>query len=266
MSLIENTTQSRLLRISNLFGVGATTTRTNFTVNLNRMTETNNIVRCVCKSVSFPNTGYNVISSGARQNNVFNYEIVADAVYTIVIDEGFYTTQELMTIISAAIEAQLKLIDAGATATMTLDPYDKKIILTVSGTEAVVLSPAPQSLNVNMGNTVLSGAILNSAYKFDSLRDLYGLKNVYVHSTTIAEGNLVDADVENHDILAEVPITVPFGSMVYYESQDDELDSINYSSVRNYDQITISLRDIDNNIIELAGGGETVVVCKLYYV
>lgn len=263
MSLIENVTQSRLLRISNVHAVG-TSSSTNFTVNLNRMTETNNIVRCVCKSVSFPNNAYNIITSGVLANNEFSYEILGDAAYTVTVPTaGFYTTTELLAIIQPAIDAQVKVIDPAATVTFAIDPFSKLIVMSVSGSLAVQVGGL--KLNVVMGNTVNSGFINNTSYSFDSLRDLYGLKTVFLHSTTIAEGNLVDGDVENHDILAEIPVTAPWGSMNFYESQDDELDSINYDSVRNFDQITITLRDLNNDIIEL-NGGDVVVVLKLYYV
>lgn len=267
MAEIENSTQSRLLRLSNLFGVrGLTDTRTNFVVNLNRMTETNNIVRCVCKSVTFANTAYNVISTGQRVNNKFQYTIPeVPATYVLEPPEGFYTTQQLIDYIQPDIEAKLQALDGAATATMTIDSTTKKIVLSVTGTNSVVLSGiAP--LNILLGNTEDSGSINNSSYMFDSLQDLYGIRNVYVHSTTLADGNLVDGDVEQHAVIGEVPVNTPFGSMVYYESRDDELDSKNYDSVRNFDQIQIELKDLNDREIKLHGGGETIIVLKIYYV
>lgn len=263
MAEIENNTFSRLLRISNIHSVVPTDTNTNFTINLNRMTETNNIVRCVLKSATFPNNSYNIHTSGALKNNEFDYEIVGDAVYTVSIPvDGFYTTTELINIIAPAIETQIKITFPADTFTMTVGAFSKKVESTWTGTTTLKF-PGVKQLNKDLGNTVDSGN-QNNSYTFDSLANLYGLKNVYIHTTTMAEGNLVDGDVENHDIIAEVPVDVAFGQLVHYQSHDDELDSINYNSVRNFDSINISLRDLKNNIVQL-NGGETVFMFKIYY-
>ena len=80
----------------------------------------------------------------------------------------------------------------------------------------------------------------------------------------MAEGNVVDGDVENHDILAQVPVDVPYGQFVHYELNDELLGSINFASERNLDILDISLRDIDQNEIKLNTGDLTLLV-KLYY-
>lgn len=272
MTTIENNTFSRLLRVSNLFGIGANDTITNFTVNLNRMTETDSIVRAVCKSVSFDNNAYNIYTTGAFKNNVFNWDVDDSGAITVeshtITEGGYYSAQQLIDILQPLIEASLQVVAPGVTLLMEIGLYSKKIEYTLSGVGVELIlggTTGIGGLNEALGNNVDSGNIGTTKYISDSLPQLAGLQNSYIHSTTLAEGNLVDGDVEIHDVIAEVPVNVPFSSRVYYESQDDELDSINYDSLRNFDSINISLRDINNNIIEL-NGGNLIIVLKIYYI
>ena len=269
---IENNSFSRLLRLSSAFDVSGSTQPAKFVNNLARMTETNRIIRAVVKSVAFDNNAYNIYTSGPLKNNVFNWDVEYGAStvnhsYSVAQD-GFYTYQELIDLLKPVIEASLQVIIPAINLTMELGTISKKIEYSLDSVGVWLVLGGQQGiagLNKVLGNNVDSGQILfPNTYISDSLPSLAGLQNVYVHSTTVGEGNLVDGDVENHDTIAEVPVNVPFGSRVYYESMDDELDSVNYPSLRNFDNIEISLRDLNNNQIEL-NGGVVVVVLKLYY-
>lgn len=269
MSSIENNTFSRLLRISNIHSVNPNDTSTDFTVNLNRMTETNNIVRISCKSVTFPNNGYNIHTSGALKNNVFNFEVPLDTTYTYTLtEEGFYTTQELINILLPVIQQAVDITDPTNIVSMTQSSVSGKIAFSVSKNTVALQFPGLLGfggLNLALGNTIDTGIIINTnPATLSETPDLYGLKNVYVHSLTLADGNLVDGDVENHNILAEIPVDVPFGQICYYRANDVELESVNYTSVRNFDNIQITLRDLNNNIIKL-NGGKVIITLKLYY-
>lgn len=270
MSVIANNTLSRLIRISNIHSVNENDTRTNFTVNLNRMTETNNILRVVLKSVEFPNNAYNIHTSGPLKNNVFNFEVPLDTTYSHTItQEGYYTTQQLIDILLPVIQSAVDNTDPTNIASMSINPYSQKIEYHISKNTVALQFPGALGfggLNLALGNTEDTGLVLDTLPPKVSaeLPDLYGLTNVYIHSTTLSEGNVVDGDVENHDILGNVPVDKEFGQMVYYNSPDGELDSINYDSVRNYDNITISMKDLDNNIITL-NGGTVVIGLKVYY-
>lgn len=268
MAEIENNTFSRLLRISNIHSTNINDTITDFTVNLNRMTETNNIIRAVIKSVSFPNNAYNIYTSGVQKNNVFNFDVNVTSYSVIIPQDGFYTTQQLIDIIRPQIQTQINAVDAANILTMETGNYSKKIEYSLSGLTVQLTIPGVQGdggLNSVLGNTSDftvdgTGVIISQL-----VPSLYGLTNVYLHSTTLAEGNLVDGDVENHDVISEIPINADYGKMIYYESRDDELDAVNYLSFRNYDNIKLTLRDLRDNIIQL-NGGDFVVVLKIYYI
>jgi len=227
------------------------------------MTETTNIIRCVVKSVSFPNNAYNITTLNNRLDFVATVAGGAPVVTDfITLTPGYYTTTTIM----AAIKTAIDTILAGPTVTFTQNAITFKIGFTTTGLDDIklytvndlatsVLSPFIGNLSFPVG--LASGSLSDTP-------DLYGLTQVFVHSTTVAEGNLVDGDVETHNILAEVPVDVDFGKFVQYESRDDELESINYRSPRKYDSINIKLKDLDNNIVQLNNGVTTIVI-KLYY-
>lgn len=272
MGDIINTTFSRYLRLSNIHSVNQTDTQSNFTINLNRMTETNNIVRCVLKSASFVNNAYNIHTSGVLKNNVFDWAIQGGTSGSITVTpSGYYTTTQILNIIGPIIQTAAQLVEPASTVTFSVGGISKKIEMVVTGAVVVVTLPSTGSLNKVLGNDTLvnvTASVGGTTHVFDSTADMYGLKNVYIHTTTISEGNLVDGDVETHDIIGRVPVSsvVPFGGIVQYESNESELDSINYRSFRNFDTINISLRDLDTNIIELNGGPPTEFIFKMYYI
>jgi hypothetical protein len=272
MGDIANSTFSRDLRVSNIHSTNPNDTQSNFTVNLNRMTETNNIVRCVFKGASFINNSYNIHTEGEFKNNVFDYDIVGGTPGSVTITpSGFYTTSELLNIISPAIQAAAQVVEIGATVTMSSGSISKKVEAVVTGLIVGVVFPATGSLNKVLGNTTtatITALPAGATYVFDGTPDLYGLKRVYIHSTMMAEGNLVDGDVETHDIIGSVPVSsiVPFGGEVHYISNESELDAVNYNSFRNFDSINITLRDLDNKVIELNGGPPTEIIFKMYYI
>lgn len=271
MSEIVNNTFSRDLRVSNIHSVNSGDSQSNFTVNLNRMTETNNIVRCVFKSASFVNNAYNIHDSGVLKNNVFDYSVSGGFSGSVVVTpSGFYTTSELLNIISPAIQHNVQLVEPGATFSMSSGNFTKKVEAILTGNAVNVTLPGSGSLNKVLGNTLnvtMPASPTGTTHVFRQTPDLYGLKRVYIHSTMISEGNLVDGDVETHDIIGSIPVAsiVPFGGEVHYISNESELDAINYKSFRNYDSINITLRDLDNNVIELNGGPPTEIIFKMYY-
>ena len=261
MSSIENSSFSRLLRISSVHSEGASGTPTNFSVNLSRMTETNNIARVVVKSVDFPNNFYNI----TELNNELTLEFSVDGVISIIpIPPGFYSTTDIIDYVVADINGQLT---GGSIITMIQDPTTKIISFTVTlqTMKLYNLEDAPVTSSLSPCIGIEKTTAFLAGHTVDRIPNLYGVTKVYVHSLELAEGNLVDGDVEVHDIIAEVPVKVVWGAWNYYESNDDELDSLNYSSLRNLDNIKIQIKDLENNILDLKGG-EFTITLKIYYI
>lgn len=266
MTEIENNTFSRLIRLSSIHANRLTDTSSNFTINLNRMTETNDIIRVVFKSISFPNTVYNIIDNGARQNNIFKYDINGTP-YTFEPLSGFYSFDSITTLLQNDIQTNLdaQLGPGTAAISISLDPITQKLLFDYSGwTPSLFGNDEDANLNRLLGNNN-NITLSASPYTFNQLANLYGLTDLYVTSTLIGEQNLVDSDVESHDIIARIPIDVPFGSLQIYESKDDELDSITYKSSRNYDSLSIELRDLDMNIVDLQNNQPVTILLKVYY-
>ena len=233
-----------------------------FFKNIFCFTETNNIIRVVVKSVSFPNSAYNIYTDGSKKNNTFEYSLT-NSNYTFTLnDPGFYTLDQIIDLLKTDMQNNADLEGLGGIINITIDNITKKVKFDVQNTN-LILHGDIGLLNPFIGNTQASD-IITISYIVDSLANLYGLTDAYITSTLIAEQNLCDGDVETHDILCRIIIDVPFAAIQKYESGDDELDSINYRSTRNYDSVDIQLRDLDMNIIELENGPITLLL-KVYY-
>lgn len=260
---IEDRLYSRLIRITSKDRLGANETPSNFTINLSRMTETNNIRRVVVKQVDFPNYFYNITT--ANQDFYFGYNGGTQG--SVQVPVGYYSDSQLAAVIQAGMNTEMSGVPA--TAAITIDPYTRIWTITVTGTDTGYLGTTQptNTIAASIGAISNAGAFADGVpYTLDRRPNLHGVTRAYVHSTALADGNLVDSDVEVHDGLAQVPVLAPYGFYNYYESRDDELDSINYRAPKNIDLVDIQLKDIDNNFIEFPNGaGDLSVILKIYY-
>ena len=266
MADIPNSTFSRLLRIDSSQRLVTSDPITNFSVNLSRMTETNDVVRVVLKSVSFSNSMYNVESPNDK---LTIFVTNSTGFFTVIVPTGYYTSAQLMTTLEGLINPLL--VPFSTVISFAQSPINGLITATSSLETFYILSTADQASETGFTSKLpgLLGFFENSPTPAASMTaskipDLYGLTNCYIHSQQLAEGNVVDGDVEAHDILAHVPVAVPYGNFVHYELNDELLGAVNFSSERNLDLINISIRDIDQNVINLNTGDVTLLI-KLYY-
>lgn len=258
MASIEHNTFSRLLRISSEHSLNDSDTCTNFSINLSRMLETNNVVRAVVKNVDFPNNFYNI----TELNNEFSLEFSTDGILSITpLQPGFYSTNDIIAYIASDINGQLST----GVLTITKEAITDKIKFEMTLQTVKIYSSddlVDNSLSKNLG--ISETTALGSSHVANKIPMLAGVTSLYIHSQELADGHLVDGDVEQHPILAHIPVDKVWGAHVYYNSADDELDSINYKSPRNLDYIKIQVKDLYDNILELQGG-EFNITLKLYY-
>ncbi len=266
MGDIPNSTFSRLLRIDSSQRLVGSDSITNFNVNLSRMTETNDVVRVVLKSVSFSNSMYNV----EAPNDKFTVFVSnSTGFFTVTVPPGYYSTIQLMATLESLINPLL--VPFSTALSFSQDPINS-LVTAVSSLETFsILSQADQLSQTGFDSKLpgflgffADSPVPAASTTASKIPNLYGLTNCYLHCQQMAEGNVVDGDVENHDILAQVPVDVPYGQFLHYELNDELLGSINFASERNLDILDISLRDIDQNIIKLNTGDLTLLV-KLYY-
>ena len=260
---MSNPTYSRLMRISNRQSKNQFDTPTKFKVNVGGLEEMKSVVRIVVKSVEFSNTFYNI----TELNNTFEIEFSIDGPISITpIRPGNYTTSQLINLIVTDIQGQLST----GTFDITQDTNTGKLTFSIVGGAIQTLQlwaaeDAPNGSTLSPFLGIINTSNFTTFATATRLPNLYGVTKAYLHCLALAEGNLVDGDIEVHDIVSEIPITVSFGSMNHYQSRDDELDSINYNTPRdNIDTIDIALKDIDENILTLQGGDLTIIL-KLYY-
>ena len=89
------------------------------------------------------------------------------------------------------------------------------------------------------------------------LPDLTGSRNFYVGSNTLSDGNsMISPTLPKMGIIAVVPNTSNFGSISYYNSNEQKLDEIFYPSQihgKNVTSIDLQLRNLDASFVDLNG-------------
>ncbi len=223
-----------------------------FRVDLGHQIETENVLTCQVKNISFVNTAYNIDSL----NNVF---VINDGAYkTVTLEPGQY---DLATVLS---ELTTALLAVGITIVLSIDPINKKV--NVDSCIPACDFFDIQGSNINrLGITlgIIGSSGLVGSYQFTDLADISGLYQVNVNSRTLIEGSSVEniTDITTvgiirrptmSDIIKTVPVNVPFGFQMVYENNDPS-DFIEYQSPRNLTHIDVELRDVNNRVIDFHG-------------
>jgi hypothetical protein len=240
-----------------------------FTVILNERNLSQGVNRILIKECTVPNVFPNIrgIDYRSNQNNIF---IINDGVVDIpvLVPEGQYVistlgvppANDLLTVLKNLIDTAINPV----TVNITLDPITNKLNFTFSAGTYNFVDSTLSLLNDTLGITepLPAPAISIDA---QSLPDLSGLKNVYIHSKDIADLNGVDAGFGLISLAEPVSLVdAPYGSYSYKKNNDDELASIVYDQPRNLSSIRIVLRDEKGNKLNI-GTHIINIVFKAYF-
>jgi hypothetical protein len=256
---------SKLLRISSHDKINGSDSNTDFTVSLQNSDIAKDIVGISLVSLSFTNAAYNVDTS----NNTFKFRVASvgtDA--TVSVPIGQYTTLQLMTQLQTELNSYHLTNLTSETVTITQDPITNKI--TINSTPGVDLTTYYNLADGNAMATLLgigTTSPATSSFTFSDLPDLVGLRVVSLHSRSLANSNMVDAQGLVVNSLATIHVDTPFGSNQVYYSQDLNIDQNLFSrSGRNLTTIDIRLRNPlrDGAIVDLHGH-ELCAVFRIYY-
>ena len=135
--------------------------------------------------------------------------------YEYYVPDGNYTAENLATTIMDLISVEFP------TMTISFDTITNKLTFTdgvgeftIGGTILYVLG---------FSNTAVStGGILTSTYPVD----LTGINNIYVNVVNLATPCLSSADDGNSSVIRSILVDVPCGSVLYYESRDNNYYTI----------------------------------------
>lgn len=230
------------------------TTSSNFIVSLGSSTQLADINRMAIKSISIPNTQYNIQSTGIHKNNIFTYN--DGALNTIVIPSGNYNATNLASTITSSATA---IADG---LTMTLNTITGHFQFT-STTPITYLGPASGNIMAQTIGITTNSAPLVTAFTAQGLPYLNVHPNIYVSSVALSDGSaMISPTIGSIPVCAVVPIDQPFGSIIQYVTRQEHLDDIHYLSYANgktLQSVDLQLYDGDAQLIDMQGLDWTII-------
>jgi hypothetical protein len=206
----------------------------------------------VLKSVSIPNTAYNITTA----NNVMTVNING-TVRTITLTPGQYSMAQITLILEA------KFLEFGSVLVLSQNPYTNILTFT-SDVNIQFLPTISNSLTTTLGWVFDALLAPTLSITFRYIPKLQGPLNYYILSKTLGigsngrfTGGLQDA------YLASVPNTAPFLGVNLYEPHIIETSMNSYRTSINSQFIDIQIVTSDLVPIDL-NGAEVELIFKLY--
>lgn len=215
--------------------------------------EISQIHSIVFKSCSIPNAQPNIDST----NNTFIFS-TGGLNYSINILGGNYNMTNL---ISTLVSHPFAIAVGMA---IVVDPISRRLEFSFTVPSRLLSTTQGNRMATILGIGDGSSVDL-STWLAPNLPNLIGLENVYISCTELSGGDyLIDSALGQLNVYNNVQITVPFGTIQHYSSNDQDLDMILFPSDRNLDNLTIKLYDDRGRIIDLQGL-DWQMILKVYY-
>jgi hypothetical protein len=250
---MQHTVHNKLIRISSFYKETTSASNSDFSSTYD-VAELQNTLAIVVKHVSFPNVFYNVTA----RNNQFSWWDGAVTTTTVTLPVGQYNISTLMTDLNTLLAGDIVI---------TQDPLTLLLTFTNgSGGNATVFYENANNMSKLLGITENTLIANGASAIMNNLPALQGVSHVYVNSIAVSKANNMCSPntVQVSPTVVMIPINVPFGETVHYETQHEELDLINYDGVKDLSAIDIKLVDIEGNILDLQGQDFTMIL-KTYY-
>jgi hypothetical protein len=215
-----------------------------FHVSLGNSSFIQNVIGIVLKSVSVKHVFPNVFAG--NNSFVFNYNGIP---LTAIVPTGWYSATQYaaeLQIQINALPAVTNLITVTLVDTPATTSLNKYFVFTGSGGDTIGLFSKDDPTNPNPAAD-LTGIRLTTplavSQTAQSLPDFGGLSELYICSGALASNNAAASsnNGENIPLVCEVPVDVSFGEQIFYRSNDSDLDSIIYASLRSFTRIDIQL-------------------------
>ena len=236
--------------------------QTKFTVNLGKDHKISSVKAIAIKSLQCQNTFYNITS----YNNTWYYD-TGGAELSVSIMPGQYNTNSFIASMTAAF------LTAGVTVTISSDSITQKFDMTFLPPTSVFrkrsngqLNPIHRVVGIRSGEGGVTAPV--GTYTAEAIRDLSGLKSIYVLSNVMAGGNCITSRSggSRMALLDVLPVRTPFGGIIHEESRNFETDLLSFDRVlqNNLGNVDIELRDSENNALD-SNGSDIVMVLKVWY-
>jgi hypothetical protein len=199
------------------------------------------VQRITIKSFTMPNVFYNI----NENNNRLDYKIGLNEV-SYVIPVGNYNLNDLVINLNSHFNPDIVINQSteGKLRTANNSLIDSFTWLKSSTAKNLIGLPEDEDIVIPIFTT----------YQHVNLVDLSGIKNIYIFANW-ASMNVFDSTGGDKSISAIVPVTVPFGSTIYYDNNEQSLDAIEKSKVYSQNLVDpeITLRDLNDNILDTNG-------------
>ena len=213
-----------------------------------------NVRKILVSKVTVPNVFYNIRGSYGIINNTLN---LLDGVVpvTATVEEGQYTLTQFLPALKASIDAVV-----GTTVTITADPITYKLTFSFLVGPVTLLADSTMSSVIGLS----ADLVCNPAGTCQSLYDLQGYSNLFIHSPELGRSHGIDGGFGQISLIAMISLAdTPFGGNAFYQANDSELSEIVYDSVNPINTVTIVLRDSKGNKLDI-GTNEMTVLFKCY--
>lgn len=196
------------------------------------------IEKIIVKGASIPHVFYNVSSSNNKLN--FTTNLVT---YNVVFPVGFYNVNSFISYFNATTES------AAAGVVLSFDAFLNKILVTPS-LSTTFNHLASTSFHV-LGLRAEEDFTVTAPTHMTFMCDFSGIRNIYTE-TSFHNMNCLDAQGYK-SYGAFIPVDKPFGSVIHYVNQEQEMDAIIRSKTysQNLNRIEIALRDVSGNLLDM---------------
>jgi len=227
----------------------------NFTISIGQSIS---IKQIVVKSVSLPNTFYNITDT----NNVGIINLTGLGTYIVLVPVGQYTLATFLT----QLQTLLTAIDIASTVVQ--NPLTKKLEFTFSYLaqwDTSSASPLSRVMGTYLQPATVYPAVPVASFSAAGFTDLSGIRNVFICSRILGQGfNSILQEGRNLPMILNMPMEAGFGDVCYYSSNEVNLDLKQYKSYQNIQLCDLTLRGDDGELLN-NNGAEWSITLLVYY-
>jgi hypothetical protein len=208
------------------------------------------VQKIVLRQALVPNVFYNItdgLQGMGPQTNTIIYSYTGSLIGNLVtVSPGFYTVNELISELKTQFLASL---NPTTQLNITYNTINQKLTFVVTGIQILFRgnSTMLNALGFIPGVDTIDFGTITPPYPVA----LNGMPSVFIHCS-IAENASIDASAGITSMCVEIPFSgVPYGGYASYISHDAEMSGITYETPRNLSTISVRLRSITGERLDI---------------
>lgn len=248
----------KILKVSSADKIRSTDTNSDFHIDISKVTH-DATQRCIGVSLiecAFENFIYNVRTG---VNDVFSFEESGQSRVNITFPVGHYNLSEVIIYLTAQINSGL----VTGSVVITQNTYNKKLVLTFTGTTAKVLVDGISTISNTLGfytSTVSFSSSIEAEYLFR----LNGVQQAYLNCPQLSRGHLIDSALNNRrDVISVIPVNAGFGETVFY-SNPNHNDRITWKNFTTLSELHFKLTNGLGEALDIQKSNLKLILALLY--